>query len=58
MEASASDRQSGTVKWFNDEKDYSFITPENHSLVIHHQYTTHTLISKWTPLHLTARVVP
>ncbi|MEU7140888.1 cold-shock protein [Nocardia sp. NPDC046473] len=22
------DRQSGTVKWFNDEKGFGFITPE------------------------------
>jgi len=22
-------RQSGTVKWFNDEKGFGFITPEN-----------------------------
>jgi cold shock CspA family protein len=31
MDASASDRQSGTVKWFNDEKGYDFITSENSS---------------------------
>ncbi|MBM7060640.1 cold-shock protein [Pseudomonas sp. UL073] len=24
-----SDRQTGTVKWFNDEKGFGFITPEN-----------------------------
>ncbi|AZE57189.1 Cold shock protein of CSP family [Pseudomonas synxantha] len=23
------ERQSGTVKWFNDEKGFGFITPEN-----------------------------
>ncbi|KPX69109.1 Cold shock domain protein [Pseudomonas savastanoi pv. glycinea] len=23
------DRQSGTVKWFNDEKGFGFITPES-----------------------------
>ncbi|CAD5108632.1 cold-shock protein [Zestomonas carbonaria] len=24
-----SDRQTGTVKWFNDEKGFGFITPES-----------------------------
>ena len=24
-----SDRQTGTVKWFNDAKGFGFITPEN-----------------------------
>ena len=24
-----SERQTGTVKWFNDEKGFGFITPEN-----------------------------
>ena len=24
-----SNRQTGTVKWFNDEKGFGFITPEN-----------------------------
>lgn len=24
-----SDRQTGTVKWFNDEKGFGFITPAN-----------------------------
>jgi hypothetical protein len=33
MDAAAdpSARQNGTVKWFNDEKGYGFITPENGS---------------------------
>ena len=30
MDAST-ERQNGTVKWFNDEKGYGFITPENGS---------------------------
>jgi hypothetical protein len=37
IDVSVFDRQSGTVKWFNDEEGYGFITPENHSLIIHHQ---------------------
>ncbi|NAT58657.1 hypothetical protein CU666_10420 [Pseudomonas syringae pv. actinidifoliorum] len=28
------DRQSGTVKWFNDEKGFGFITPES-DLFVH-----------------------
>jgi hypothetical protein len=45
MDASASDHQNSTVKWFNDEKGCGFITTENCSLIIHHQYTNHALIS-------------
>ena len=31
-----SQRQSGTVKWFNDEKGFGFITPESGSdLFVH-----------------------
>ena len=31
-----SDRQNGTVKWFNDAKGYGFITPESGSdLFVH-----------------------
>ena len=31
-----SDRQTGTVKWFNDAKGYGFITPESGSdLFVH-----------------------
>ncbi|MCB1629395.1 MAG: cold-shock protein [Xanthomonadales bacterium] len=31
-----SERQSGTVKWFNDAKGYGFITPESGSdLFVH-----------------------
>ncbi len=29
MELEMSDRQSGTVKWFNDAKGFGFITPES-----------------------------
>jgi CspA family cold shock protein len=29
MEKIMSDRQSGTVKWFNDAKGFGFITPES-----------------------------
>ena len=31
-----SDRQTGTVKWFNDAKGFGFITPESgEDLVVH-----------------------
>ncbi|MCY4126970.1 MAG: cold-shock protein [Pseudomonas sp.] len=30
-----SNRQSGTVKWFNDEKGYGFITPQSGDLFVH-----------------------
>lgn len=33
-----SDRQTGTVKWFNDEKGYGFITPESGAdLFVHYR---------------------
>jgi CspA family cold shock protein len=33
-----SERQNGTVKWFNDEKGYGFITPETGAdLFVHFQ---------------------
>ncbi|MCY1516145.1 Major cold shock protein CspA [compost metagenome] len=33
-----SNRQSGTVKWFNDEKGYGFITPaEGADLFVHYR---------------------
>ena len=32
-----SDRQTGTVKWFNDAKGFGFITPESGpDLFVHH----------------------
>ena len=33
-----SNRQTGTVKWFNDEKGYGFITPESGAdLFVHYR---------------------
>ncbi|WP_437883054.1 cold-shock protein [Pseudomonas sp. LRF_L74] len=33
-----SQRQTGTVKWFNDEKGYGFITPESGAdLFVHYR---------------------
>jgi len=33
-----SERQNGTVKWFNDEKGYGFITPESgDDLFVHYR---------------------
>ena len=31
-----SNRQTGTVKWFNDEKGFGFITPQGAGLAIRH----------------------
>ena len=36
-----SDRQSGTVKWFNDAKGYGFITPESGQDLFGHVRSIH-----------------
>lgn len=55
MDAST-ERQNGTVKWFNDEKGYGFITPENGSadLFVHFR-AIEVSIDPIRPPHQTTR---